>query len=705
MASDEAARECERDGDPSNGCLVSTDAHHDHDALLGGDLPPVSQHVEPRKKAGKKQLDPQARARKRVQQRVQQEVKAARKARKRERKKKRRGQDADLEEFLKRTQERLEKSAIEAEARAFAASRAAIMEQASRASSNAPGSVESYVALTKNRVDGQMQALERARQAQEEATKARALARAAGADLEAFQKKTQARIAARMWEKLPQVQDGRLQPADLLEGGVSAMASAFTRRRVAIVGAGPVGLWAAVLLQQRYARLGERVCKRPDAPEVVILETRPEEKHCSRKDIRISLSTSTCALLGKRARVGGFCNAMALSEIEEALLRSLKKLGTPPIQFGRDIESPTSLLEEKFDCILWAGGRRSLKEESRAALGCKTRIGESERVLVFQLGDLDGSSAELAQQDLTSVVRQAAECPSLRVMMRPSLGLPGAGFLWLFGLPTEAVEAALTLAPGRLPCATMEEAFDSAIKTSASCHPGLRRAVEALQRRLRPESCGINWVEASHWSADRVVCPLPHQEDGAELPFVLLGDAASGRPFYTGSTLNRHFFDVASMIDDVEWANDGRDFGPDRFAGYERRYQADILRISDFRRRGHARHDNSVASEGAGARELSPRSRSAAPGLDPRDPLALAAPPFSPKAPRCPESPAKPLGVCLPHATSTGSSAVDGRSRGGSCGRALVQLPGGTGRRPHSAVGSRCAGSARNVVAMLRERT
>ena len=78
------------------------------------------------------------------------------------------------------------------------------------------------------------------------------------------------------------------------------------------------------------------------------------------------------------------------------------------------------------------------------------------------------------------------------------------------------------------------------------------------------------------------MCQLPSSD--RLVPFILLGDALGGKPFYTGSTLNRHLWDVATLIEEVEFAYDGGPLEVARFAMYERRYQECLRRIPEFQR-------------------------------------------------------------------------------------------------------------------------
>lgn len=554
------------------------------------------------KKKKKKKKDPNAaeRARRRVCQKFQEERRAARRARKREmaRATRRRGANVDIEAFLEKTRQRLEAKAVEAEVEAAQASAEAAAAAAEAA--QYPGGSEQ----AKQRLLVRTAMEKRALSAQEAAMAAKAAARAACIDLEEFQKKTQARVMQRLWEKLPQARDGCAAELGSFEGGCAG--AHFTRRRIAVVGAGPVGLWAALLLADKHSKIGDgcRV-RRPDAPDIVILEGRPEEKHCTRTDIRIALSSPTQSLLNQRTGSRCFSSGMPLAEIEAALLRRWRKLcPRDAVTFGRCIDDPGALTSlEGFDCVLWAAGRRSLDVGPRQRLGCETRLGHSERVLVFQIDDLvAGDAWQLVSLDLTGVVRQAAKCPTLRVMVRPGLGGACACWVWLFGLPpgngacsavaSAAAAATNAYTAGSRHLNSMGEAFSAAIAGGA---PDVdvevaRAAVDTLQQRVRPAACSARWVDAAFWSSDRVVCQLPGPDDSTaeSRPLVLLGDAACGKPFYTGTTLNKHFWEVAALIDEVEWPYDGTPLVPGTFESHERRYQTEIRRIADFQRRGTA---------------------------------------------------------------------------------------------------------------------
>lgn len=406
--------------------------------------------------------------------------------------------------------------------------------------------------------------------------------------LEQFRAKTQQRIIRRLWSKLPQIKDGRVA----LGPGEGLTANAFARRRIAVVGAGPVGLWTAMLIRRRYGKCknrGAAFIMRPDAPEVVILEGRPEDQHGARGDVRIALSANTQSLLGKRAG-GRFMSGMALSEIEQVLLRKWRQLSPAPecTVFGSSVNDLPNLAAEGFDAVLWAGGRRSLDADTRSRLGCTSKVGDAEYALVFSLKGIGGWQAqsdleELCSLDHSTLVQQVSGCKSLKVMLRPGLGGDIVAWVWLMGLPSDVASFDSRTATSGTG-SSLEEALLTVVRSDVANLPALQKAVNALQHRLQPNGVtGVRWVEAAYWSADHVVCSEA-RSDGTNMPVVLLGDAACGKPFYTGTTLNQHFWDVAALVDTIDWTDDGSLFNVERFHAHERRYQARLKQNSAFHR-------------------------------------------------------------------------------------------------------------------------
>lgn len=308
-------------------------------------------------------------------------------------------------------------------------------------------------------------------------------------------------------------------------------------------------------------------------------------------------------MLNQRTRTRRFASGMPVAEIEESLIRRWKKvaLHEAKIEYGQDVEDPATLVQEGgFDCVLWCAGRRSLSESLRANLGCDVRVGDSQKVVVFQIRELGGASDawQLGSLDLSGTAQQAGHQHSLRVMLRPGFGAGCACWLWIFGLsaevvmecfadarPQEGSVAGAASAPrasaAAVPQPTLGKALEDLIGSGpAAC---LQASLEALQQRIKPSGVTARFVDASYWSADRSVCEIA-LAGGRSVPMVLMGDAVGGKPFYTGSTLNRHLWDVANMLDEVEFAYNGGPMEVRDFAMHERRFQEYLRRIPEFQR-------------------------------------------------------------------------------------------------------------------------
>jgi len=529
--------------------------------LVPPQVAPAPKHTE-EKRQGSKSLDPVSIARRRVRLRLREEVKAARKARRRERarEKKRKGVGINLDDFLTRTRERLGRHQDEAHATQLESSlaEASSSELARRGRGM---SVEEFTAKTQMRLQARIKAAQAAIAGDEARRAAREIE--ASAAVEAFQKETQARIVQRLFSLEPPMH-GR-------------------RRRIGIVGAGPVGLWAAYLIARKYSQVGEhRRHKRADAPMVTVLESRPPEAHGLRHDVRIALSSNTQKLLNHRTKSTSFVSGMALAGIEAELQGRWRLAAKASVEFGANVLDPAKLCKDRgFDCILWTAGRRSLEQATRAPLGCEQQIGDCDQVLVFQLGKLQGVDPWQHGGDLTGPVRQAAGMPSLRIMLRPGFGGQCSCWLWLFGLPKDA-KSTFNHAGTKAMQQSIPEAVAATIARDNPYWDCFRKAAEYLQGRLKPDTASLRWVEASYWSSDRSVVDLGClDETVAGVPLVLLGDAASGKPFYTGTTLNKHLWDVDELIGEVRWC---RGSLLDGLEAHERRYQTEIRRLPAFRR-------------------------------------------------------------------------------------------------------------------------
>mmetsp|Transcript_24402 Transcript_24402/g.44207 ORF Transcript_24402/g.44207 Transcript_24402/m.44207 type:complete len:652 (+) Transcript_24402:17-1972(+) len=512
------------------------------------------------------------------------------------------------------------------------------------------------VALAQKRVQRLMAARRRARR-DERRDKALSQCKFDTVNIEAFRKATLARLSG---NDLPQ-SSLNLNPAASLDlPAVEQQTSKPSRRKIAVVGGGPVGLWAATLIMLRHARRVKRMAagsgataakansgfiRGADAPEIVIFERRAPEDHCSRRNVRITLDAHTVALLNKHTKSNRFVSGMALAEIESILLEQWRRLGGPKgIQYGSHINTPQEVAQQDdWDLVLWAGGRWSINDATRSDLDCDMRVGEHEEVIVFEMRNFAPSKRQggkqmedlelLAAADLTFSAKHAAEkaVPMdsevkaayrivLRVGQDAQTGEPLC-WLWFMGLPDE-LKAAKAAAgpPSRDHCNKCHESIAAALEAeldrlallpeSSEALPWVRRlmaAAGALQDRvMSPGEVSGRWVDASYWSADRVVCSLPPGPSGRIAPMVLVGDAAMGKPFYTGTTLNVHLAEVKSFsrLPVIRWGQPSGESSSQRrasrftlsadkavtapFQSYEDRYQQLLLRTPGLQRRAPA---------------------------------------------------------------------------------------------------------------------
>ncbi|CAE7779935.1 unnamed protein product [Symbiodinium microadriaticum] len=516
--------------------------------------------------------------------------------------------------------------------------------------------LEDPVARAQKRVQEKLAAR---RQAKQEERRKKALGQCRySVNLEAFRRATAARVAKDV-EDVPPVATESCElvgtgVSEVEKGGRKAAGKATRRRRIAIAGAGPVGLWAANLIMLRHARRVQRPAagngavaakaakasgfiRSKDAPEIVIFEQRAEEDHCSRRNVRITLDAHTVALLNKHTKSKRFESGMALAEIESILLDQWRRLGgSNSIRFGSKTSPEEIAAEADWDLILWAGGRRSLDDATRAEMSCDLHVGESEEVLVFEMRNFTrGKSAasvkiqeleQLAAVDLTFCARSAGaatgacgeQCSpsslSYRIVLRVAQDAATTPpkplcWLWFMGLPEELKAAKEKLGRGKpKPCESILAALENELSRlgfspdGPSWIPQILAAAASLQEKLlNPAETTVRWVDASFWSSTHAVSAAPAPgPTGKRAPFLILGDAAMGKPFYTGTNLNVHFTEVKALsrLPVIRWGSGTQ--MPSRcssqflltsdeaavaaYQPYEDRFQEVLTRTPGFRR-------------------------------------------------------------------------------------------------------------------------
>merc|ERR1712083_200849 len=99
-----------------------------------------------------------------------------------------------------------------------------------------------------------------------------------------------------------------------------------------------------------------------------------------------------------------------------------------------------------------------------------------------------------------------------------------------------------------------------------------------LEEKLRPTEVSARFAKASFWHSLEIAHRFSEPENGW---VVLAGDAACGRPFYLGSTLNGHIHDVVPLAHGSPWSNWDPEGSP--FKKYVERYKLRTSAIG-FRR-------------------------------------------------------------------------------------------------------------------------
>jgi len=417
--------------------------------------------------------------------------------------------------------------------------------------------------------------------------------------------------------------------------------------RVAIVGAGPVGMWIAVMLCHEHARIVDtcsgapRIHRPPSAPTVDIFEQRRPENFGTRR-ITLAMSNNTQDLLNRHlvsdhgiTSKHEFAPACSINLVEEVLRDNFERYVSADLghlNFGSEIENPESLFDNGYDVVIVAGGRQSLSDSWRQPRGLDLSEHDAESALTIKF--VSGSGAVRNRSwDESTLARVNGD---IKIYIRPG-ATADQGYVWILGLPSdlnslarsklsghkplkrfselndtlssclelcsgsspniveEAGEPAVVTIPGEIAdtdaapfamaCASQLE-NPKVIKSAMSwLSDSLCQIMNMLDESLQPVSVSPRMTTAAYWRSKDVV-HVREGTSGADSQWlVLVGDAACGKPFHKGSTLNCHFHDTVSLIRGTPWSQWDPCGQP--FAKYIERYRI-RTGASGFRRSTHA---------------------------------------------------------------------------------------------------------------------
>ena len=347
-----------------------------------------------------------------------------------------------------------------------------------------------------------------------------ATARGDGVDTDAFRRETVLRLKQR----------------HLLD---MTLAPGVRPARVAIVGAGPTGLWLATLLCRRYANFfvtagGVTIERNMGAPRVDVFESRAPASQAGggvrqygTRKVVLAFASATQDLLNKnllsvRALTSNhkFAPACSINLVETVLrdeFQKYVKAGFGQMFFGDKVEDPEELFSSGYDVVVVASGRHGLTEEWREERDLPVSVTGLEDALIFQFKGARGSERAAAAAD-ASLTRTFKRCKHARGYIRPG-EQASEGWVWVLGMAPEVMQLVRSRAQHDGGRAVWHSGFSAAV---AVCEVDgkslLAEAGAGLDSSLAPSEVSVQITAASYWASKDVVhlrrqAPLPcHHE-------------------------------------------------------------------------------------------------------------------------------------------------------------------------------------------------
>jgi len=289
-----------------------------------------------------------------------------------------------------------------------------------------------------------------------------------------------------------------------------------------------------------------------------------------------------------------FAPTCSITFLEQVLRENFERYvaaGFGRLSFGSHVPEPEELLAEGYDVVVVASGRQALADDWRARHDMAFSVGDSHQALILKYTTPAGKGLHLRPHAESAIAHAAG---SGRVYLRPGAH-EDQGYVWLVGVPMEMVTQ-FNVEHGEMSGPTTFGSFGEALTALAAGDSTERPAsssgggaggsdwlgamMRLLDDKLHPVEVSARFTEASFWNSQK--CTYRSSEPGAGW-IALAGDAACGRPFFLGSTLNGHIHDVVPLAHGASWSNWDSEGVP--LKKYEDRYKLRTSAIG-FRRPG-----------------------------------------------------------------------------------------------------------------------
>eukprot|EP00930_Biecheleria_cincta_P068695 TRINITY_DN5642_c0_g1_i1.p1 TRINITY_DN5642_c0_g1~~TRINITY_DN5642_c0_g1_i1.p1 ORF type:complete len:696 (-),score=80.27 TRINITY_DN5642_c0_g1_i1:80-2167(-) len=225
--------------------------------------------------------------------------------------------------------------------------------------------------------------------------------------------------------------------------------------RVAVVGAGPVGLWIAVLLARVHARLlltssGVKIERPPTAPIIDVREQRTDDSGWGSRRVVLAMSNLSQDLLNNHMLTeretcarNTFAPACSINFIESKLREEFDKYvaaGFGTLKLGQTIHEPESLLAD-HDVVFVASGRRWPGDDWRQDRGLQVNVGKTEEALILKFTLEPGPNVGRTLSEVRGALGRFEAPGHPTYILRPG-ATEEQGYLWVLGLAPELLDRA-----------------------------------------------------------------------------------------------------------------------------------------------------------------------------------------------------------------------------------------------------------------------